>query len=253
MRPTAGPPRPLDLVLEHRPRPPQDSQARARLAEVIGPSLSPVFVLAPPHAGLSELRDALQQHPAVYAPGDLPFASTVVDVGSAAGKALARHGVDACDLEHMLWDQLLRDLFARSAREVAVLTQPGMCRYWRRLKSAWPAARFVHLVRDPLAVAVLAHGGNRRPSPAARRATYLMTCLRDARMNLPGPTLRFEDLREDPELSLLPLLEQLDVAPEPAVAEAVRGGFKEVASASATEGVRISDDIQTLRREWGYP
>lgn len=230
-----------------------DPEAQARLAAIIGPTLSPAIVFSAPRAGGPQLRAALNVHPDIYAPAELPLMNLRVQAPQAAQQALGRQGLRREDLDNMLWDHLLRERLARSGARVAVIGTSGgrnVAEQWRRLKDVWPAARFVHLIRDPakvLAEATAGQGGD--VEDAVERLGKLIAALAHARQSLPGLTVRHEELVESPAQALGPVFEFLGVEPDPAVAAA----FEAPESSTQPEpAAPLTGRLLGVARNWGY-
>ncbi len=228
-----------------------DPETTARLAAVIGPSLSPVIVLAVPYAGGQQLAAALGKHPAIYAAHNLPFNGLRVKLSRAAEPRLEQEGLRGEDLQNMLWDHLLRDRLARSGKTIPVLFVTGdgqVADTWRRVKDVWPAARFVHLIRDPKAVLAetLAHTGG-DDEATANQLRKVLTALLHARQSLPGSTLRYEELAANPGVALTGLFETLGLAPDPAVAAALS-----LSPAAPELKAELPSNLQPIARSWNY-
>jgi hypothetical protein len=176
--------------------------------------VSPVFLLSPTRSGSTLLRCLLNAHPQIHAPHELH----VADLGVTVGTPYARMGLDVAGLglrevEHLLWDRLLHRELARSGKQVLVDKVPSNVLIFDRLAQAWPAARFLFLVRHPanILASALEAGPDRGPGELTSQVLRYLVRLEEARAALAGPTVRYEDLTADPARVTRELCEFLDV------------------------------------------
>jgi hypothetical protein len=88
-----------------------------------------------------------------------------------------------------------------SGKTTLVNKTPSDAFIWRRIVQAWPDARFIFLLRHPVSIAEShqrSHG-SRALEYHAGRALRFMTAVDEARRELPGLTVRYEELAADPE------------------------------------------------------
>src|SRR5690606_9797487 len=130
------------------------------------PSLAPqpVFVVGAERSGSTLLRLMLDQHPRLSFPHQLEFAvDWISDDGRFPDLAtyrenLQRDGVflrSGFQLRTSLYDDyvsLTRD-FLEQRRNGADFVGGTVHRHFHRLAHVWPSARYIHLIRDPRAVA----------------------------------------------------------------------------------------------------
>ncbi|MGW0485788.1 sulfotransferase family protein [Nonomuraea sp. NPDC003214] len=161
---------------------------------------APVFVLSAPRSGSTLLRLILGTHPAVHAPHELHLAHLRVELPAGVPRlAMRMLGHDQAALEHLLWDRLLHLELARSGKALLVVKDPGNALIWERLAEAWPAARWVYLLRHPAAVLASWREATGHPDePSAPHLARYMRAVDDARQAVPGLTIRYEDLATDP-------------------------------------------------------
>jgi hypothetical protein len=163
---------------------------------------SPVIVLCTTRSGSTLLRCLLDAHPAVRAPHELHLADLRVELASPyVQMSLDVAGLAVEEVEHLLWDRLLHRELVRSGKQVIVDKTPGNVLVWERLARAWPAARFVFLVRHPASVlaSALEAGPDRGRAELTAQVLRYMARLQQARQTLSGVTVRYEDLTADPE------------------------------------------------------
>ncbi|PZG51000.1 sulfotransferase family protein [Spongiactinospora gelatinilytica] len=177
--------------------------------------VAPVFVLSPVRSGSTLLRVILNAHTRIHAPHELHVRRLTVGFGtSLAEKAMDALGHNQADLEHLLWDRLLHRELVRSGKSVIVDKTPANAFAYKRLRTCWPGARFIFLLRHPVSIATSWHEAapDRRDMDAASAdALRYMKAVQRARTALTGLTVRYEDLTEDPARETRRICEFLDV------------------------------------------
>ncbi|WP_183091594.1 sulfotransferase family protein [Streptomyces radicis] len=179
----------------------------------------PVFVIAPVRSGSTLLRLTLGGHSRLHAPHEVHFRRLEVRFATGLSRmSLGALGLDRADAEHLLWDRLLHRELARSGKEFLVEKTPGNAFSFRRIAACWPDARFVFLLRHPASIARSWHEADpvkRSPEQATTDALRYMNAVERARAALPGHTVRYEELTEDPAAALKGVCAFLDVDFEP--------------------------------------
>jgi hypothetical protein len=164
--------------------------------------VAPVFIFASIRSGSTLLRMLLGSHSQLHAPHELHLRDLNVRLYSEyATQAMAEIGLDENTLEYLLWDRVLHRELRRSGKRHIVNKTPSDAFIWRRIAECWPDARFVFLLRHPLAIARSRQGASRR-EPMDENATKVlrfMDAVEQARKNLGGHTVRYEELTTDPE------------------------------------------------------
>src|SRR6266545_5211288 len=183
---------------------------------------SPVFVLSSVRSGSTLLRMILDSHSALHAPHELHLKDLKVDLASDyAAKAMAELGLDQRELEHLLWDRVLHYELARSGKPTIVNKTPDDVMMWRRIAACWRDARFVFLLRHP--GDVVGSWWRARPRYSEDEVVdsvhSYVSAVQEARTELPGATVRFEDLLADPEKVVRELCTFLGVDWEPEMLE----------------------------------
>jgi Sulfotransferase family len=162
----------------------------------------PVFIICSVRSGSTLLRMLLNAHPAVHAPHELHLGGLRVHAASKrTAAALSELDIPSVELEHLLWDRVLHRELQRSGKQVLVEKTPNNALIWQRLVACWPDARFLFLLRHPATVAASwadAHAGRRSQDEVLAKVLKSMRAVEVARQNLPGITLRYEDLTADP-------------------------------------------------------
>ncbi len=179
---------------------------------------APVFLLASIRSGSTLLRVLLNSHSQLHAPHELHLRGMRVRLSSEyAVQAMSELGLDETGLEYLLWDRVLHRELARSGKRYIVNKTPSDVFIWRRIAECWPDARFIFLLRHPVAIARSRQGATRRESPETNLAKVLRftNALERARENLDGLTVRYEDLTVDPEATTRAVCSFLGVEWEP--------------------------------------
>jgi hypothetical protein len=175
----------------------------------------PVFLVSSVRSGSTLLRAILNSHSQVHAPHETHFRRLQVALTTEpVRKSMAALDLNVRDLEHLLWDRLLHRELVRSDKELLVEKTPSNVFVVDRLKTAWPEARFLYLIRHPFSVARSWHEGKPETRPMAYAVPYtrnFMEHVERARQKHPGMTVRYEDLTSEPELQTQRICEYLGV------------------------------------------
>ena len=109
-------------------------------------------------------------------------------------------GLERKELEHLLWDRVLHHELERSGKSLVVDKTPANALMWRRIASAWPQARYIFLLRHPASVveSVLNRRKGSEPDAVIKEIYNYVQGVEDARQNLDGLTVRYEELTADP-------------------------------------------------------
>lgn len=188
---------------------------------------SPVFIFSPARSGSTLLRAILGSHTQLYAPPELPLMHMDVRVETKwIQTSLRALQLTKEELDHMLWDRVLADALARSGKRVVVVKTPSNVLVWSRIAGCWPDARFIFLLRHPVAVVASLHAswdanwqaaGTGGLGKVTANALRYMRKVEEARNGLAGHTVRYEDLTSDPEMTVRQLCSFLELAFEPAM------------------------------------
>lgn len=163
---------------------------------------SPVFVLSPVRSGSTLLRVLLNSHSRIRAPHEMHLRTLGVQFKRHfTAEAMRELELDRKELEHLLWDRVLDLELERTGKKVIVDKTPANTHIWRRLREAWPEAKFIFLLRHPGAIVTSLE--NRRTDPDREAiVTEVLRYARDleeARQELEGITVTYERLTADPE------------------------------------------------------
>jgi hypothetical protein len=162
---------------------------------------APAFILCTVRSGSTLLRVLLDSHPQIHSPHELHlrYISVAVD-RDFADKALVEIGLDATHLRYLLWDRLLHRELAASGKQLLVNKTPSDVFIADEIRTCWPDARFIFLLRNPAAIARSRQAARPQDS-AARNAEMVLRygrALEQARRRHAGLTIRYEDLAADP-------------------------------------------------------
>jgi hypothetical protein len=192
---------------------------------------SPVFLFSTPRSGSTLLRNILDTHSRIHATPELPLTELGVEFLRFPAKydlqttfteiVFREYGLDIDELEYLLWDRVLHQALVSSGKEVLLHKAARLLLRWRRVAECWPEARYIFLLRHP--VNVLASGrdmsGGTYMTRSALADLYLryLYLLRDARAELPGLTVRYEDLTSEPGRVCRAICEFLHLPWEPSM------------------------------------
>jgi Sulfotransferase domain. len=197
----------LDALPRGVARPPLDPLDRLLPA--------PVFLLSSVRSGSTLLRAVLDSHSQVHSPHETHFRRLqVVAKTPPVRQALEADDLNLVDLDHLLWDRLLHRSLQRSGKRILVEKTPSNVFIVDRLSTVWPAARFIFLIRHPLAIARSWSAADPAQRPMERAVSHTlayMEHLQQARERFPGITVRYEDLTGDPVTETQRLCEFLGV------------------------------------------
>ncbi len=232
----------------------------------------PAFIISSIRSGSTLLRVLLGSHSELYAPHELHLSNIQVKLRTGnTHKSMAAIGLDQAALEHLLWDRLLDRQLRMSGKKTLVNKTPSDAFIWRRIVACWPDARFIFLLRHPLSIVrsrQAAHPQEPLPRHIARTSTF-MNAVEEARQALPGITVRYEQLTEDPEGVTKELCAFLGVEWEPGMLDygsaagddfrmglgdwsaQIRSGTVQRARPLPTPE-EVPDSLKGLCRAWGY-
>ncbi len=180
----------------------------------------PVFVFSSVRSGSTLLRVILDTHSQIVAPHELHFRHVEVGMNHRFAKAaFGELGLSNEMLENMLWDRVFAELLATSGASVVVDKTPSNTVIWRRVSDWWPDARFLFLLRHPAHIAESLVSARPRASLEDNylRANKYLDALHQARSNLAGLDVRYEELAAQPETEVRRICEWLGVPWEPAM------------------------------------
>jgi LPS sulfotransferase NodH len=201
---TINPPPPTQQALRgmiHQA--PAESIRPAEHPEIDRMLQQPVFIMSTVRSGSTLLRSLLNAHSEIHAPHELHIRRLRVTIRtSIATKAMGLLRLNEADLEHLLWDRVLQRELQLSGKRILVDKTPSNIWAFERIRTVWPDARFIFLLRHPASIAeswaeANTHRWNR--AEALNDSVRYMKALQRARENATGLTVRYEDLTADPE------------------------------------------------------
>jgi hypothetical protein len=242
------------------------ARARARLVP------SPVFVICPVRSGSTLLRVILNSHPHICAPHELHLRFTRVELQKHYAEiAMKELGLDLDELEHMLWDRVLHYELVRSGKRIIVDKTPGNATFYERLRTCWPQARFIFLLRHPASIvaSLMETRADRELEPTIREALQYMEGVEAARRSVPGLVVRYEQLTGDPVATTKQICSFLGVRWDPRMLEygrhhhgPFRAGIGDWTSKIRTGSIQkprplpepheVHEMLRPLAKAWGY-
>ncbi len=232
----------------------------------------PVFVLSSVRSGSTLLRMVLGSHSQIYAPHELHLNDVRVELTSwYAESAMAELGFDHKELTDLLWDRILDLALQRSDRAVLVEKTPNHLLIYPRIAQNWRDARFIFLLRHPASICQSWHDA--RPQMGREEAIEstlkYVTKLEEARRELTGIDVRYEDLTADPVAESRRMCEYLGLPWEASMlnyGDKDHGRFKrglgdwssKIQSGKLQPGRplpepdEVPEQLQDICRAWGY-
>jgi len=161
---------------------------------------APAFIVSTVRSGSTLLRVLLDSHSQIHSPPELHLRDLAVQLKSAyAERSLAEIGLDATRLEHLLWDRVLHRELQDSGKRLLVNKTPNDVFIVDRIRTCWPDARFLFLLRHPAEIARSRQ--EVRPQDTAEDNAAMVLrygeALEQARSTYDGLTVRYEDLATD--------------------------------------------------------
>jgi hypothetical protein len=190
---------------------------------------SPVFLLSAPRSGSTLLRNILDTHSQIHATPELAltelgvqFLRFPIEYGMHTvytELAFGEIGLTTEELDYLLWDRILHRELVGSGKRVLLHKAPRILLRWRRIAECWPDARYIFLLRHPVNVVASGRDMNSGATTSwpALADFYLRFLyeLREARNELSGLTVRYEELTAEPEKMCRTICEFLNLDWEP--------------------------------------
>ncbi|MGH3319070.1 MAG: sulfotransferase family protein [Streptosporangiaceae bacterium] len=262
------------LELRHVPRQSPRSAPTRRPAHRPQPDrllTAPVFVLSSVRSGSTLLRVLLDSHPELHSPVELHLRGLKVNETSKyVSRSMRALGISRNELEHLLWDRVLHHELRHSGKRYIVNKTPSDALIWRRIVKCWPDARFIYLLRHPVATARSWQEARPYLSMDEAIADILryMNAVEEARTNHPGLTVRYEDLTADPERETRRICDFLEVEWDPRMLDYGQddhGGFRpglgdwgeqiksgQIRPARTPEDTVVPEALREIAVAWGY-
>ena len=248
-------------------RPPSDPKVDRLLRE-------PVFLCSSVRSGSTLLRAILDSHSQVHAPHETHFRRMQVALTTEPVRlSMSTLDLNVRDLEHLLWDRFLHRELVRSGKRLLVEKTPSNVFAIDRLKTVWPDARFIFLLRHPYSVARSWHEAKPEDRPLSHAVPYTLNFMEHverARRKYEGLTIRYEDVTVDPTGQTRRLCDFLGVPWEAGMHEygkhhdtaAFRSGIGDWREKIRTGAVQpgrplptadeIPEELRRMCTTWGY-
>lgn len=184
---------------------------------------APAFVLCSVRSGSTLLRVLLDSHSQIHCPHEIHLRYLSVGLDAKwVERSMKEMGLDKERLEYLLWDRVLQRELTGSGKPQLVTKTPNDVFIADRIKTAWPDAKLIFLLRHP--AAIVRSRKNLQPDDADQEKNVDLIrryceALESARQKYDGVTVRYEDLTADPEAALGPVCEHLGVKFEPGMLE----------------------------------
>jgi hypothetical protein len=173
----------------------------------------------------------LNTHSQIHAPHELHLRNIWVRTKHRnTDWALHEADLDREQLTYLLWDRILHRQLQRSGKRLIVNKTPSDVFIADRILECWPDARFIFLLRHPVAIArSRERAGSTDADANVRRVLRYCNAVEAARTKHHGITVRYEDLAGDPAKETKRLCQFLGVRWEPGMLDygaADHGRFK---------------------------
>jgi hypothetical protein len=233
---------------------------------------APAFVLCSVRSGSTLLRVLLDSHSKIRSPHEMHLRDISVKVRTDyAELALAEVGLDPRKLEYLLWDRMLHRELEDAGKQILVNKTPNDVFITDRIRECWPDARFIFLLRHPLAIA-RSRAAARPQDSESRNLTMVgryCNALEAARQSFDGLTVRYEDLAAEPERETRRLCTFLGVNWEPQMLDYGRfdhgrmrsglGDWSENIKSGRVQPPKplpepgeIPEELRGIAKTWGY-
>jgi hypothetical protein len=231
----------------------------------------PGFVMCTLRSGSTLLRVLLDSHSQIHCPHEIHLRYLSVNLEAKwAERSMKEMGLDEEKLEYLLWDRVLQRELAGSGKPRLVTKTPNDVFIADRIKTAWPDAKLIFLLRHPAAIARSrkeVQGEAYDPEKNVALIRRYCEALEAARQNYDGVTIRYEELTVDPQPTLRRVCEYLGVPFEPGMldyGEQDHGRFKsglgdwkdkiKTGQIQAAEPPpdEIPEPLRPIAATWGY-
>jgi LPS sulfotransferase NodH len=233
----------------------------------------PVFIMSTVRSGSTLLRALLNAHSEIHAPHELHIRRLhVLTSTSMAEKSMGLLELNEADLEHLLWDRVLQRELQLSGKSILVDKTPSNTWAFERIRTVWPDARFIFLLRHPASIAqswAEVNASKWERAQALDDSVRYMKALQRARQGLSGLTVRYEELTADPEAVTQQICEFLGVPWEARMldyghanqqfhkgvgdwSDAIHQGRVQPGRAAPTTLEDVPPRLRPMSRRWGY-
>jgi hypothetical protein len=183
----------------------------------------PGFVMCTLRSGSTLLRVLLNSHSQIHCPHEIHLRYLGVDLETKwVERSMKEMGLDEDRLEYLLWDRVLHRELSGSGKPRLVTKTPNDVFIADRIKTAWPDAKLIFLLRHPAAIVRSRQDYQGEDADQEKNVALIRRyceALEAARQKYDGVTIRYEDLTADPESTLRPVCAHLGVPFEPGMLE----------------------------------
>jgi hypothetical protein len=224
-------------------RPVQAASSGSRLVE------SPIFILSPAQADATLLGSLLDRHSRIRVPE--PQHLSVLEVRPKreyADDIMGALGLDRTELQHLLWDRLLHHELELSGKDLVVDQTVTNAPAWQNIMAAWPAARFILLLRNPgyVVESALRRTVNRREVVVQEVLGYAQN-IEEVRETANALTIRYEDLIAEPDKATRQICDFLGIDWQPGMLDHGQLGHGPLPKVAA-----IPEQLRKIAGSWGY-
>ena len=174
-------------------------------------------------SGSTLLRVLLNSHSQIHCPHEIHLRYLSVGLDAKwVERSMKEMGLDKERLEYLLWDRVLQRELTGSGKPQLVTKTPNDVFIADRIKTAWPDAKLIFLLRHPAAIVRSRQDYQGEDADEEKNVDLIRRyceALEAARQKYDGVTIRYEDLTADPESTLRRVCEHLGVPFEPGMLE----------------------------------
>jgi len=231
----------------------------------------PGFVMCTLRSGSTLLRVLLDSHSQIHCPHEIHLRYLSVNLEAKwVERSMREMGLDQEKLEYLLWDRVLHRELSGSGKPRLVTKTPNDVFIADRIKTCWPDAKLVFLLRHP--AAIVRSRKNVQPEDADQEKNVDLIrryceALERARQTYDGVTIRYEDLTADPAATTQKVCEHLGVEWEPGMLDygsQEHGRFKSglgdwqekiktgQVQAAEPPPEEIPEPLRAIAATWGY-
>ena len=232
---------------------------------------SPGFVMCTLRSGSTLLRVMLDSHSEVHCPHEVHLRYLSVNLEAKwVERSMKEMALDQERLEYLLWDRVLARELAGSGKPRLVTKTPNDVFIADRIKTCWPDAKLIFLLRHPAAIVRSRKAVQDEDADQEKNVELIRrycAALEHARQAYDGVTIRYEDLTADPAATLQIVCAHLEVAFEPGMLEygnqdhgRYRSGLGDWQEKIRTGRVQapepppeeVPEPLREIAAKWGY-
>jgi LPS sulfotransferase NodH len=166
-------------------------------------------------SGSTLLRVLLDSHSEIHCPHEIHLRYLSVNLEAKwVERSMKEMGLDEERLEYLLWDRVLQRELASSGKPRLATKTPNDVFIADRIKTCWPDAKLIFLLRHPAAIARSRQEYQGDEADAEKNVALIKRycdALEHARQTYDGVTIRYEELTADPEPTLRRVCDHLGV------------------------------------------